>query len=71
MDSIEFSNFLLGLRARASEEVLALGNNFSNFYDEILAAGTNNNSETAVLIREATDTVVIILEDLINNHRYN
>lgn len=71
MDSIEFSNFLLGLRARASEEVSALSNNVSHFYNEMLVAGTNNNSDTAVLIREATDTVVIILEDLISNNRYN
>ena len=71
MDSIDFSNFLIGLKARASEEVTAFTDSVSHFYDEILAAGTNNNSETAVLIREATDSVVIMLEDLMSKHRYN
>ena len=64
MDTNEFSNFLIGLKVKVGEEMTSMGNKLNTLYEDILQKGTNNNSDIAIAVREATDSIFLLVEDL-------
>lgn len=57
-------DFMLGLGVQVAEEAYKFKNTLENEYNKILIVGSNNNSDTAIAIRETTELVVVFLEDL-------
>ena len=64
MDTTKIFDFMLGLSVQVAEEAYKFKTTLENEYNKILIVGSNNNSDTAIAIRETTELVVVFLEDL-------
>lgn len=64
MDTTKIFNFMLGLSGHVAEEASKMKAALENEYHKILTIGTNNNSDSAIALRETTELVIIFIEDL-------
>lgn len=64
MDTTKLFNFMLGVSGQMVEEAHKFKNSLEKEYNKILVIGSNNNSDTAIAIRELTEQVFVFLEDL-------
>ena len=64
MDTTKIFNFILGLSGQAFEEANKLKTTFEREYARILTIGSNNNSDSAIALRETTESVIIFFEEM-------
>lgn len=64
MDTTKIFNFILGLSNQAFEEAQKIKLSFEKEYVRILTIGSNNNSDSAIALRETTERVIIFLEEV-------
>ncbi len=64
MDTTKIFNFFLGLSGQAIEEAHKVKAAFEREYSRILTIGSNNNSDSAVALRETTESVIIFFEEM-------
>jgi hypothetical protein len=64
MDTTKIFNFILGLSGHAFEEANKLKSAFEREYARILTIGSNNNSDSAIALRETTESVIIFFEEM-------
>ena len=57
-------NIILGLSNQAIEEAQKIKLSFEKEYVRILTIGSNNNSDTAIALRETTERVIIFMEEI-------
>ena len=64
MDTTKMFNIILGLSNQAIEEAQKIKLSFEKEYVRILTIGSNNNSDTAIALRETTERVIIFMEEI-------
>lgn len=57
-------NIILGLSNQAIEEAQKIKLSFEKEYVRILTIGSNNNSDSAIALRETTEQVIIFMEEI-------
>ena len=57
-------NIILGLSNQAIEEAQKIKLSLEKEYVRILTIGSNNNSDTAIALRETTERVIIFMEEI-------
>jgi hypothetical protein len=66
-------NVVIGTKKAFTDEINTIFSSMQSLYSDCLTAGRNNNSEFAVKIREYTEEIIEILENLQlsqNNKKY-
>ncbi|MBK6605540.1 MAG: hypothetical protein KBF99_05195 [Leptospiraceae bacterium] len=64
MDTTKIFNFILGLSGQAFEEANKLKTTFEREYARIRTIGSNNNSDSAIALRETAESVIIFFEEM-------
>ncbi|GEM_PF-1583826 len=57
-------NIILGLSNQAIEEAQKIKLSLEKEYVRILTIGSNNNSDSAIALRETTERVIIFMEEI-------
>jgi|JI91814CRNA_FD_contig_41_1351520_length_528_multi_1_in_0_out_0_2 hypothetical protein len=64
MDTTKMFNIILGLSNQAIEEAQKIKLSLEKEYVRILTIGSNNNSDSAIALRETTERVIIFMEEI-------